>query len=549
MAHRSGGGSHSGGHHSGGHHSSSHGGSGGGNSPRYSNRPFPHARRFRYYDRHGRERYIYGSQMPTKASTFQLIFPLIFFIPFVLVGIFSVVSAFLTFTPTKPLRPEYEPTDVHIMDEAGVIDDEDSLEEILQEFEDTTGISPYVMTVYDEDWKYYYRELWNYAYEIYINSFSDEQHFLIVYSEPENAAELDFVDWSWEGIQGDDTDRILTESNIERFNEDLHDNLLRNNVSVGEAFEKAFKKSLTYMMKSENNSETVVALLFAVIWNTVIISAVVGVIRSYIIGKRDYQEVPLEGSANTVPGAMGGNNTAYQNGTTYQSGAGVPYQNQTTFQGDSNYQGSQIYQSGTGTVKKYMYYDKNGNKKYDSVPYSYAKSSALAIMIIVLIIAVPTLIFSAILLFGLIFMVSTATDAEVASSIIPMLIGAAIWNVAIIAGIVCAIRHYKNVKNRQYFEVSNDSSANYGNNMPNNNAAQYNPSMQSNTVQYNSSMQNNTSQYNTGAQYNTGMQNNGAQYNAADSDFYNDDSRFRSPEYYDDDARYRGSTAYESGKK
>ena len=543
MAHRSGGGSHSGGHHSGGgHHSSSHGGSGG-SAPRYSNRPFPRARRFRYYDRRGRERYLYGSEMPKKASLFSLIFPLIFFIPFILGGIFSVVSFLITLMPTKPLRPEYEPTDVHIMDGAGVIDDEDSLEDILQEFEDETGISPYVMTVYDEDWMYY-DELWNYAYEIYINSFTDEQHFLIVYSEPENAAELDFVDWSWEGIQGDETDPILTESKVERFGDDLHDNLLRNNVSVGEAFEKAFKKSLTYMMKRENNGDIIATLLFAVIWNVFIISAVVGVIRSYIIGKREYQEVPIGGSANTVPGAMGGNNTAYQNGTTfqngtaYQSGAGVPYQNQTTFQGDPNYQSGQIYQSDTGIAKKYMYYDKNGNKKYDSVPYSYAKSSALVIMIIVLIIAVPILFFSAFLLFGLILMVSTATDAETVSSIIPMLIGVSIWNVAVIAGIVCAIRHYKNVKNRQYFEVSNDNSVNYGNNIPNNNAAQYNSSMQSNTVQYNSSMQNNTSQYNTEAQYNT-----------ADSDFYNDDSRFRSPEYYDDDARYRGSTAYESGKK
>ncbi len=542
MAHRSGGGSHSGGHHSGGHHSSSHGGSGGGNSPRYSNRPFPHARRLRYYDRHGRARYIYVSQMPTKASSFQLICPLIFFIPYISAGIFSEASVFLTLISTKLLRPEYEPTDVHIMDGAGVIDDEDSLEEILQEFEDETGISPYVMTVYDEDWKYYYNELWNYAYEIYINSFSDEQHFLIVYSEPENAAELDFVDWSWEGIQGDDTDPILTESNVDRFGDDLHDNLLRNNVSVGEAFEKAFKKSLTYMMKNNNGGEAVASLVFAVIWNVVIFYAVGGVIRSYIIGKRDYQEVPLEGYANTVPGAIGGNNP---------SGTGVPYQNQTTFQGDPNYQGSQIYQSGTGTVKKYMYYDKNGNKKYDSVSYPYAKSSALAIMIIVLIIAVPSLIFSAIVLFGLILMISTVTNTD-AASFIPILIAVAIWIVADITGIVCVIRHYKNVKNRQYFEVSNENSVNYGNSMPNNNAAQYNPGMQSNTVQYNSSMQNNTSQYSTEAQYNAGMQYNGTQYNnasAANNDYYNDDSRFRSPEYYDDDARYRGSTAYEAGKK
>ncbi|MDE6529763.1 MAG: hypothetical protein K2K96_03195 [Lachnospiraceae bacterium] len=495
MAHRSGGGSHSGGHHSGGHHSSSHGGSGGGNAPRYSNRPFPHARRFRYYDRHGRERYLYGSEMPTKPSLFSLIFPLIFFIPFILAGIFSVVSVFFTLTPTKPLRPDYEPTDVHIMDGAGVIDDEDSLEEILQEFEDTTGISPYVMTVYDEDWKYY-NELWNYAYEIYINSFSDEQHFLIVYSEPENAAELDFVDWSWEGIQGDDTDSILTESNIERFGDDLHDNLLRNNVSVGEAFEKAFKKSLTYMMERENNGDTVATLLFAVIWNVVIFSAVGGVIRSYIIGKRDYQEVPIGSSANTVPGAMGGNNTANQSGTTFQNG--------------QMYRNSQTYQSDAARYKKYMYYDKNGNKKYTTCT-GEPKTTASAIMVLVLIITVPMLFFAAITLFGLIMVITT--DAEVVSSLMPWIIGVVIWNVAIITGIVCVIRYYKNVKNRQYIDVTKDESVNYGNSMQNNNTSQYNAA------------------------------------SAVDNDFYNDEARFRGPEYYYDDARYRGSTAYESGKK
>ncbi|MDE6714766.1 MAG: TPM domain-containing protein [Lachnospiraceae bacterium] len=496
MAHRSGGGSHSGGHHSGGHHSSSHGGSGGGNAARYSNRPFPNARRFRYYDRRGRERYLYGSRMPQKSSRFSLIFSLVFFTPFFLAGIFSVVSFFLSFASPRPLRPDYEPTDVHIMDGAGVIDDEDSLEEILQEFEDTTGISPYVITVYDEDWKYY-DELWNYAYEIYINSFLDEQHFLIVYSEPENAEELDFVDWSWEGIQGDDTDRILTESNIERFGDDLHDNLLRNNVSVGEAFEKAFKKSLTYMMKGGSNEDTMSWLLFSIVWNTFVIFAISGIIRSYIIGKRDYQEVPTGVSANTVPGAMGYGN---QNNTTFYDGSNP--------QNGQMYQSGQIYQSDGARYRKYMYYDKNGNKKYTTCT-GEPKTTAFAIMVIVLIITVPMLFFGAVALIGLIAVVNTSRDSQ----LIPFIIGVAIYSVVVITGMVCAIRHYKNVKNRQYIDVTKDESVNYGSGMQNNNASQYNAA------------------------------------GAADANYYNDEARFRSPEYYDDDARYRGSTAYEAGKK
>ncbi len=142
---------------------------------------------------------------------------------------------------------EADDGDVYIVDNIGVIDNEDSLNEVMQEFEDITGIYPCVMTVYDSDWNQDYDELWQYAYDLYINTFSDELHFLIVYSKPENAAELDFVNWAWEGIQGDETDPILTEHNVGIFNDALQTDLLRDNVSVGEAFENAFEKILQYL--------------------------------------------------------------------------------------------------------------------------------------------------------------------------------------------------------------------------------------------------------------------------------------------------------------
>ncbi len=347
MAHRSGGGSHSGGHHGGGGHHSSGGRSG----LTYSSSPFYNSRKFRYYDRKGRERYIYCNGVPQKSGIVSLIVGLLFLLPFLLVGVFTLIVPFFSSAAPKPLNPVYEPTAVHIMDEAGVIDNEDSLESVLQEFEDKTGISPYVMTVYDDNWEHF-DELWDYAYYIYINTFSDEQHFLIVYSEPENAAELDFVDWSWEGIQGDETDPILTESKVDRFGNYLQNNLYRNDISVGEAFRNTFENSLSYMMERDSNGDETSMLIFGVIWNIFLIIFVISIIGSFITGNRDYQEVPMEGSSNTVPGAMGyGNNTAYQNGTTfqdgmaYQSGTGISNQNNTTFQNGSNPQNGQMYQS------------------------------------------------------------------------------------------------------------------------------------------------------------------------------------------------------------
>lgn len=325
MAHRSGGGSHSGGHHSGGHHSSgSHGGSGGG--LRYSNKPFHNARRYRYYDRNGRERYLYCNGVPRKMSILELIIKVVLYLPFVF-GSFPIIMMVLSaLKPPSPLEPVYEKTDVHIMDTIGVIDNEESLEVVLQEFEDKTGISPYVMTVYDSEWQEEYGELWEYAYRIYVNEFTDEQHFLLVYSEPENAAELDFVDWSWEEIQGDETDPILTETNMERFNKNLNDNFLRDNVSVGEAYETALKNSLSYLMERSNGSKESVKILiiFFSIWNLIIIGAIVNVISSYKKTNRDYQEVPMEGIVNNpVPGTMGygyDDDARYRGSTAYEAG-------------------------------------------------------------------------------------------------------------------------------------------------------------------------------------------------------------------------------------
>ncbi|MDE6742467.1 MAG: hypothetical protein K2J95_01150 [Lachnospiraceae bacterium] len=538
MAHRSGGGSHSGGHHSGGGHHSS-GGRGGSNGPHYSNRPFRNSRRFRYYDRHGRERYLYGSEMPKKMGIFSLIVSILPLIPFILVGIFTLVYPLSSLRPPKPLSPVYEPTDVHIMDTIGVIDDKESLEKVLQEFEDTTGISPYIKTVYYDEWIWHYDEFWDYAYSEYLNTFDDEQHFLIVYTEPENAEELDFVDWFWEGIQGDDTDPILTESKVDRFGEDLQDNFLRNNISVGKAFEYTFEESLTYMMGRNDNDDALSILFFGVVWNAFVLIFVVGVINSFIISRRDYQEVPMEGSSNTVPGTMG-----YGNGTAYQSGMGASYQSNTTFQNDPNYgnsqiyQSGQVYQSGTNITKQYMYYDKNGNKNFVSSP-TEDKVSALVKMIIILVILVPMLFTCApILLVAIMSFINPTTDVNVKSSMMPMAIGSGIWCLVVIGGIVTAIRHYIIVRKRQYVEVTNDNYNNYGNSMPNNNAAQYNVGMQSNTMQYGA-----------GTQYNTAQYGAGTQNNVAGDDYYNDDARFRGPEYYDDDARYHGSTAYEAGKK
>ncbi len=193
MPHGSGGGSHSGGSHSSS-HSSSHGGShGGSHGPRMSRKPFPHCRRFRYYDRYGMSHYMYSEAPPQPQSLLSLIITLFFFAPFVIAGAALVFFTIGSMLPPKPLTQDYISNGIYIEDNAYVLDDNvlsddmTELNESLRKFKELTGIEPHIITVYDSDWENHYNSLENYAYDLYVNRFSDEKHFLIVYSEPENA--------------------------------------------------------------------------------------------------------------------------------------------------------------------------------------------------------------------------------------------------------------------------------------------------------------------------------------------------------------------------
>ena len=70
-----------------------------------------------------------------------------------------------------------------------VIDNEADLEDVLEEFNDMTGICPVIYTVYTEEYDRRYADLESYAYDYYVDNWSDEQHYLIVYAIPEDQAE------------------------------------------------------------------------------------------------------------------------------------------------------------------------------------------------------------------------------------------------------------------------------------------------------------------------------------------------------------------------
>lgn len=184
----------------------------------------------------------------------------------VLYIIISILSAMMVLAgislPNKIMNDYGE---VEVCDNANLLSLEEKAEliNVLEEFKEKSGIVPCVMTVNNEDWDFY-KNLESYAYDLYINNFDDEYHWLIVYSEPIDVNPL-FNDWYWEGMQGDNTGRILAQNKTERFNKKLQKNLLNEKISVGEAFISSFTHINEYILNFNVNTKYVlygIAMIF-----------------------------------------------------------------------------------------------------------------------------------------------------------------------------------------------------------------------------------------------------------------------------------------------
>lgn len=195
----------------------SSGGSGGSGS-RTSRSYFPGATRYVYYSG-GSAHYIYSNSDPAKAASPLRFLTLLFYIPFFLAIIPLVMDIY--HVPQK-METDYD-TKIVVEDNAGVLGNTEELDKALEAFFDETGIAPSFVTIYNEDWHNRYSDLETYAYNYYVDNFKDENHWLIVYSEPQAPKANDH--YYWEGMQGDNTDPILTEECLKEFNEHFN-NLL-----------------------------------------------------------------------------------------------------------------------------------------------------------------------------------------------------------------------------------------------------------------------------------------------------------------------------------
>lgn len=179
MPHSSGGGSHSGGSHSGSGFSSSSSSSGGSSAKHIKNTSFPGARRYVYYENY-RPVYIYADYDIRKGTASGKFFSILGSAVSLLFGIMLLAMCY-----DKPQKMDTSPSySCEIVDCAGVIDDADMVQSAIDDFYDETGIPVEVMTVNNEDWQGSYSKLEDFAYDMYVTEFDDEEHWLVVYSEP-----------------------------------------------------------------------------------------------------------------------------------------------------------------------------------------------------------------------------------------------------------------------------------------------------------------------------------------------------------------------------
>lgn len=210
MPHSSGGGSS---------HGGSHGSSRSKANMRYGSRFYRGANRFVYY-RNGAPQYYFSEKPYTLATAkkekirtiISNIIMAFFSMVFVASGIISL---------PKKVELNYN-TEIVINDSARLLSDTENadMEKAFRSFQDKTGVTPAFYTINIKELKTKGVSLHKYAYDLYISTFADEKHWLVVYCK-DNVEQS----WSWEGMIGDDCGSIITTDLENEFTKQMQRNL------------------------------------------------------------------------------------------------------------------------------------------------------------------------------------------------------------------------------------------------------------------------------------------------------------------------------------
>lgn len=205
--------------------------------------------------------------------------------------------------PEKLSWTDVKSTDIEIYDDANVLGNTAQLRQALTDFRDITGIIPVIVTVNNSQWKGYYNNLEKYTYNWYVYNFSDEKHWVIMYSEPDNYNANDkFGDWYWEGMQGDDTDIILTSSVADKFTDRLHNNFIATSrFTRTEAIIDAFEFINDKNLMASRWTETAIILILFSIFGTIHVIVQFISITKHNKQYKGYKEVQNVQIINGVP--------------------------------------------------------------------------------------------------------------------------------------------------------------------------------------------------------------------------------------------------------
>ncbi len=216
------GGGFSGGSHGGSFSSSGSRGSGSSASHRFSMRPFPGAMMYVYIGRGGRRHQFYSSEPPKRQNIPLLITAMsIFLLAVIAFTLFASTSVF----PSKISNSYCEPTGIYFHDGAGIIEDTASFNASMQAFYEATGAEPYVYTLREENFPTHaYGALTKYtledfAYDLYLDTFDDEGHYMIVFAKYSNG------EWLWLDMAGTDTTGLIDDAAFEVFQDEMNTKL------------------------------------------------------------------------------------------------------------------------------------------------------------------------------------------------------------------------------------------------------------------------------------------------------------------------------------
>ena len=243
MPSSSGGGFGGGGSFGGGFHSS--GGSHGSNGQpiqTISSRPFAGATRYSYINRHGMVCVFYSMGRPKRMNmTSTLIFTGIFILVALLVAGFVIGSII----PKKIPDRYCEKTAINYIDNAGIVNQEE-IDNAFNAFYEQTGIQPFLYTLKAENFPKQYgsittRSLEDFAYDLYLDKFNDEGHWLLVFIDFGNESPY----FGWVDMAGDNTRNIISDSFFKKFQKDMQAKLNATSKTDTPAYSQAISESIT----------------------------------------------------------------------------------------------------------------------------------------------------------------------------------------------------------------------------------------------------------------------------------------------------------------